>query len=289
MNRLVVTGATGNTGSEVLKKFRALSPTLEILALIRPSSETSELRRMGISVLECDLNNASTYQMHLHSSDTVLEMANLRFFKALRVAINTRGIQRAFFVTTTGVFSTFHSYAALYREIESEMRQSAFGVTILRPSMIYGNERDHNMHKLLSFLNKTPVFPVFGDGTSLMQPVHVEDLATGIVTAVTQNIVGEFNLAGPEPISYNSLLETSASALGKKIRFLHLPHKIIANLVAIAEKIPRFPIKHEQVMRLQENKNFDISKSIQLLNYAPRAFAVGIQQEISRLKELKKL
>jgi nucleoside-diphosphate-sugar epimerase len=289
MNRLVITGATGNTGSEVIKKLRVCAPTLEILALTRPSSETSELRRMGVRILECDLNNVSTYQKHLNLNDTVLEIANLRFFRALKVAISMTGIQRAFFVTTTGVFSSFHSYAALYREIESEIRQSPFGITILRPSMIYGNERDHNMHKLLNFLNKTPVFPVFGDGTSLMQPVHVEDLATGIVTAITHNVFGEFNLAGPEPITYNSLLQISALALNKDIKLLHLPHKIVANFIAIAEKIPRFPIKHEQVMRLQENKSFDISDSVKSLSYTPRPFAVGIQQEVQRLRSLKKL
>jgi nucleoside-diphosphate-sugar epimerase len=289
MNRLVVTGATGNTGSHVIKKLRYLDPNLKILALTRPSSNTVALQGFGVDVLECDLSDASTYEKHLNSSDIILEMANLRFFRSLKIAINNAGIQRAFFVTTTGVFSTFHSYSALYREIESEMRQASIRSTILRPSMIYGNERDHNMHKLLRVLSKTPIFPVFGDGMSLMQPVHVEDLATGIVSAVARDIVGEFNLAGPSPITYNSLLEACASALGKQIKPLHLPHKPVAALIAIAEKIPRFPIKHEQVMRLREDKNFDIANAIALLDYSPRAFSEGIAQEVSLLKKLQLL
>lgn len=289
MNRLVVTGATGNTGSHVVKQLKVRFPNLSILALVRPSSDTSELRRLNVDILECNLKDLSTYVKHLNSSDIVVEMANLRFFQILQTAMNTVGIQRAFCVTTTAVFSSFHSYSVLYREIESEMKQSSIKITILRPSMIYGNERDHNMHKLLRVLKKAPIFPIFGSGTSLMQPVHVDDLASGIVAAITSDAVGEFNLAGPKPITYKTLLTTASLALGKKVIFLHLPHILVANLVAVAEKIPRFPIKYEQVMRLQENKAFDISGSVKALNYSPRTFSVGIHQEVLRLLDLKKL
>jgi nucleoside-diphosphate-sugar epimerase len=289
MNRLVVTGATGNTGLHVVKQLRKMRPDLNILALVRPSSDTLELQYLDIDILECNLNDTYTYQMRLTPSDVILEMANLRFFKPLQIAMNMTGILRAFFVTTTGVFSTFHSYSALYRGIESEMRQSSVQITILRPSMIYGNERDHNMHKLLRFLNRTPIFPVFGDGLSLMQPVHVEDLASGIVTAVIHDIFGEFNLAGPEPMTYNLLLETATLALGKQVKLLHLPHRVVADLVRIAEKIPGFPIKYEQIMRLREDKTFDISNSVKLLSYMPRVFSVGIRQEVLQLKDSKKL
>ena len=289
MNRLVVTGATGNTGLHVVKQLKDKFPNLPILALVRQSSDTFALRKLNVDVLECNLEDISTYVPSLNSLDIIVEMANLRFFKALKTAMHTAGIKRAFCVTTTAVFSSFHSYSALYREIESEMEQSSIEITILRPSMIYGNERDHNMHKLLRFLKKAPIFPIFGDGMSLVQPVYVDDLAAGLVAAIANDAIGEFNLAGPEPITYKTLLTTSSVALGKKTVFLHLPHMLVADLIAVAEKIPRFPIKREQVMRLQENKTFDISSSVEVLNYAPRAFSVGIRQEVLRLLDLKKL
>lgn len=289
MNRLVVTGATGNTGLHVVRQLKDRFPNLSILALVRSSSDTTEIQKLGIDVLECSLEDISTYVTYLNSSDVVIEMANLRFFRVLETAMNIVGIQRAFCVTTTAVFSSFHSYSALYRDIESKMRQSQTKITILRPSMIYGNERDHNMHKLLYALKKAPIFPIFGDGMSLMQPVHVEDLATGIVMAITGNAIGEFNLAGPEPITYKNLLSTASLALNKRVIFLHLPHMLVAKVVAFAEKIPRFPIKHEQVMRLQENKAFDISDSTEILNYSPRTFSSGIRQEVLRLLDLKML
>src|SRR3712207_7109590 len=66
--------------------------------------------------------------------------------------------------------STLFPYTTLFR--------SAW--TILRPSMIYGSERDRNVHRLLRFLDRSPVFPIFGPGTNLWQPVYHEDCARGV-------------------------------------------------------------------------------------------------------------
>ena len=102
------------------------------------------------------------------------------------------------------------------------MRSSGVEVTILRPSMIYGNERDHNMHKLLRVLDRTPAIPVFG-ANALMQPVHVDDLADGIVRAVVADAHGEFNLAGPEPLAYQGVLRSAMAALGRRVALAPVP------------------------------------------------------------------
>ena len=213
-------------------------------------------------------------------------MANLRIADVLLPVAQRAGCRRAFCVTTTGVFSAFNSYSKMYRDIEARMRESEIAVTILRPSMIYGNERDHNMHKLLAFIDRFPLFPIFGDGKALMQPVHVEDLAAGICSAVERNETGEFNLAGPRPVSYVDLLQTCADSLGRNIRFMNIPYSVATAAAAVLERVPRFPISREQVRRLAEDKVYDIEKSVRLLNYSPRELATGIADEIARLRSL---
>jgi nucleoside-diphosphate-sugar epimerase len=164
MNRFIITGATGNTGFLVLERIKKQLPNIPILALVRSSSDTSALKRLAVPFHECNLEHPATYQSQLHTDDVLIETANLRLFRWLEPVLKSARIKRAFCVTTTAVFSKHHSYSSLYREIESNMKQSSVKVTILRPSMIYGNERDHNMHKLLRVLHRTPIFPVFGDG-----------------------------------------------------------------------------------------------------------------------------
>ena len=172
-SRLIVVGGTGNTGLHVLNLLRQAQPEREILALVRAESSISALRELSIPHVVCHLENPASYLSHVKPGDILLEMANLRYARQMMPHLINAGVRRAFCVTTTAVFSKHHSFSRLYREIEAELKQGDWQVTILRPSMIYGNKRDHNMHKLLRLLNKTPLFPIFGKGCALMQPVHV--------------------------------------------------------------------------------------------------------------------
>lgn len=286
-SRFVVTGGTGNTGSHVLSMLYRRNPQIEILALVRQGSDTNFLRSMGVSILELDFSNLEKLKPHLRQDDILLEMANMRFACDLLSIFAQTGTKRAFCVTTTAIFSKFHSYSILYHEIEQNIKKLPIETTILRPSMIYGNERDHNMHKLLLLMSLSPIFPVFGSGAALMQPVHVIDLAMGIVSAVEKDVCGEFNLAGPSPIPYNEILKNCADALERNILFFHVVHGGAAFFVRFLEKVPGFPLKYEQIMRLVEDKAFNIENSQRILDYQPRDFRAGVFSEVERLREIK--
>jgi nucleoside-diphosphate-sugar epimerase len=252
----------------------------QLLALVQPTSSVTKLRAQGVRTHACDLERPETYLSRIEPGAVFVGIANLRLSDSMLPHMKQHGVEHAFCVTTTAVFSSFHSYSRLYREIEARMKAIDMPVTILRPSMIYGNGRDHNMHRLITFVERTPVFPVFGPGTALMQPVHVEDLATGIVSAVQKRAIGEFNLAGPVAMTYNDVLNQVAEALGKKLRLVHVNHGVAARIVKAIERVPGFPVKHEQVMRLLEDKAFDISRSVNMLDYHPRTFREGIRQQV---------
>ena len=286
LSRILMTGATGNTGQYVLRRLLTLQPNRPVLALVRQSTDTAALRQLGVPWHICDLDKPQTYLHRVASGDILLETANLRHARQMLLPLAGVGVKRAFCVTTTGVFSVHHSYSALYREIEDEMRSSPVMVTLLRPSMIYGNEQDHNMHKLLRFIARFPIYPIFGKGRALMQPVHVEDLAEGIVQAVVKDARGEFNLAGPTALPYKQIIDEAFRALGRQGIIIFVPVAPIAFLTGLLERVPRFPIKKEQVIRLQEDKAFSIGSSQIELGYMPRTFEVGINQEVDRLRKV---
>jgi uncharacterized protein YbjT (DUF2867 family) len=282
--RLVLTGATGNTGLAVTTRLCRRVGAGRLLALVRPTTRTAPLEALGVAHAVVDLESPASAARLFRPGDVLVEMANLRHAPPLLEAMAAAGASRAFLVTTTAVFSSHHSFSALYRDIEARIRASAPVATILRPSMIYGNERDHNMHRLLRTLARVPAFPVFGSGASLMQPVHVEDLADGVVAAVERDARGEYNLAGPEPIPYSRVIVEASAALGRRVPLLRLPLGPVAAAVRVAERLPGFPITHEQVLRLQEDKAFDIRTSARDLGYAPRPFATGVREEVARLR-----
>lgn len=189
-------------------------------------------------------------------------------------------------MTTTGVFSSYNQFSEIYKVNEAKIRASGVTYTILRPSMIYGHPKDKNMSRLIRFLCKYPVFPLFDAGRSLMQPVFEEDLADGIVAAIgeprTEN--QEYNLAGPEAIPYRSLIQTILDVLQRRVFILNVPFGLASSVARLGERIPGFPITHEQVLRLQEDKAFDISKAVAELSYKPRPFAIGVEDEITQMR-----
>lgn len=156
-------------------------------------------------------------------------------------------------MTTTGAFSKYRAAAAGDLEAEDAVRKSCLGYTILRPTMIYGGPGDRNMHRLVRVLAQTPVFPLFGDGKHLMQPIHVDDLANAIVAAALNEAVvgGEFNLAGANALPYKDLVRAVATALGRRILIVRTPLGLVAAIAGAFERtrIP-FPITREQVLRL---------------------------------------
>jgi nucleoside-diphosphate-sugar epimerase len=155
--------------------------------------------------------------------------------------------------------------------------------------MIYGSELDHNMHKLLRFLDRSPVFPLFGNGENLWQPVYYEDLARGLYAALTRpGTEGQiYDLPGARPLAYLDLVRIAAGALGKKVRIIRLPTQPVRWALQAAEglRLP-LPVSSDQVLRLREDKAYSYDKAREELGYTPRAFKEGIALEVRRLREI---
>jgi nucleoside-diphosphate-sugar epimerase len=169
------------------------------------------------------------------------------------------------------------------------VRESGLEYTIVRPTMIYGSELDKNMHRLLRFLDRSPVFSVFGSGENLWQPVYHEDCARGLYEALVRPaaVRESYDLPGAEPLTYLELVETAAGALGRKPSIVRLPLEPVRLALAAAERLRLpLPIKSEQVLRLREDKAYPYDKAAKDLGYAPRPFREGIALEVARLREL---
>lgn len=282
---IIFSGSTSDTGNRVLKRLVNKFGCDSITCLVRSSSNTTFVDSLKVKKIIGDVTEPETLQHSLNPSSVYLDMTHPKYYHLSLEAIIKAKVERAYFVTTTGVFSKYNQFSQIYKDNEAKIRSSGITYTILRPSMIYGSLRDKNMHKLILFLNKFPVFPLFG-GDSLMQPVYVEDLADGITAAIgnakTEN--EDYNLAGLESITYRSIVDTVSKELNKNTVKLGINSKLAAGFARYLQHIPKFPVTEEQVLRLQEDKVFDISKSVEGLMYSPRSFESGIKLEIEEMR-----
>jgi nucleoside-diphosphate-sugar epimerase len=145
------------------------------------------------------------------------------------------------------------------------------------------------MHKLLRFLDRFPVFPIFGSGENLWQPVYYEDLASGLYAALMKPGTESqtYDLPGARPLTYLDLVRAAAGSLGKRVRIVRIPAEPVRRGLLAAERLRLpLPVSSEQVLRLREDKAYPYGKAREELGYAPRTFNEGIALEIRRLREI---
>jgi NAD(P)H dehydrogenase (quinone) len=133
---ILITGATGNTGSLVVRNLAKKFPPDSIVALVRPQSDIRELTSLGVQTHACDLSIPSSYLPIVEKGSTFVGISNLRHSDEMLPHLVNAKIARAHCVTTTTVFSGYHSYSALYRQIEERLLDVDIPVSLLRPSMI---------------------------------------------------------------------------------------------------------------------------------------------------------
>lgn len=287
--KLFIAGATSDLGNRVVSQLVRRYGKQMVTCLVRNTSNIDYLKGLGVVIKIGDVTQPETFQDELGPDTVYIDMTHPKYYSKSINTVKNAGTQRAFFVTTTGIYSKYNHCSDVYKLGEASIKESGIKYTILRPSMIYGTERDRNMTKLLCYLDKYPIFPIFGKGDCYMQPVYVQDLADGIFSAIDNKEISslkEYNLCGPSPLTYLELLRIASESLSRKVRFFHIPYWLAVGIVTIAEKIPAFPIKKEQVLRMLEDKSFDITDSVRELNYTPRNFNEGIKEEIKHLKKI---
>ena len=237
-----------------------------------------------------DLGRSETLQEALRGTDAIVNIASLGFGHAPEIvsAIRRAGIKRCLFISTTAIFTQLNAASKGVRmAAERTIVESGLDYTILRPTMIYGSSRDRNIWRLIRYLDKFPIIPIFGSGNNLQQPVYVGDVAQAITKALLTEVTHgkSYNIAGANPITYNEMIDTVSALLGRKINKIHLPVKPVTLGLSFMEKAwVKFPIKTEQVLRLNEDKNFDYSNAICDFGYKPRTFRDGVRLVLDELR-----
>jgi nucleoside-diphosphate-sugar epimerase len=286
--RVFVTGATGFTGSRVVPLL--LKHGYQVRCLHRAGSDCSPLRQPEIEWVEGDLADTQALASSMKGTEALVNLASLGFGHADSIVSATQraGIQRAIFISTTAIYTQLNAKSKSARlAAERAIQTSGLEYTILRPTMIYGSPRDRNMWRLIRLLRLSPVVPIFGDGSYLQQPIHVDDVAGAVISCLsTDRTIGKsYNIAGRHPISYNEVVDTVATQLKKRVWKVHFPSRPAVLLLKSFEHlhIP-FPFMAEQILRLNENKNFDYEAAQMDFGFDPMSFEEGIHLELKTLR-----
>ena len=288
MMKVIVTGATGFTGSRVVPLL--LNSGYEVRCLYRTSSDRSQLSSSAVEWAQGDLSDTASLSASMQGTDALVNLASLGFGHAdsIVTAAQSAGIKRAIFISTTAIFTQLNARSRTVRlAAERAIERSGLDYTILRPTMIYGSPRDRNMWRLIKFMRISPIVPVVGDGKYLQQPIYVDDVAAAILGCLkADSTLGRsYNIAGKHPLTYNEVIDTIARQMNKRAWKLHVPSKPVVSLLALFERLHlSFPIKVEQVLRLNENKDFSYAEAQKDFGFSPLSFEEGIGLELRRIE-----
>lgn len=150
-------------------------------------------------------------------------------------AVQTEGAERiARIAAQSGVSSLVH-LSALGADAESDSdyaRTKAAGeaavqehfpnAVILRPSVVFGPE-DEFFNRFAKMTRFGPVLPIVG-GTSLFQPVYVDDVAQAAVAGVLGSApAGVYELGGPDVASLRDLMHKMLGVIRRRRLIVNLP------------------------------------------------------------------
>ena len=126
---------------------------------------------------------------------------------------------------------------------EAFVRESGMAWTILRASVVYG-PGDHYFSRLAEFVKRGPVVPVLGNGRALSAPIHVNDLASAVASAL-EDACGEnalLDACGPNILSTNAVLDLLMAALRQRRPVVHLPLGLMRAAASALEYLPHPPL-----------------------------------------------
>ena len=278
---ILVTGGTGHTGSRLALHFAERGEDVRVLT--RTPDKARRLLGDRVPALFGDLADPASVASSLASCTAVLALTHIRFAPKVIELCRAAGVRRAIFTSSTRRFTNFPEETA--RQViagEEAVSSSGLDWTIIRPSMIYGGPQDNNIEHLVRSLRRWPVHPLPGGGRMRWQPVFTWDVIAAIESAMERRIsIGKaYTVAGPESISYADMVRTILRRLNRRALLVPLPLGALKVLVRFYGRLSRHPrIRIDQILRLEEDKVFDISEARNELGSAPsrstRGFAAS--------------
>lgn len=323
--RVFVTGAAGFIGGRTVRSLRERGD--QVVAIVRePTSATAlSLRDLGVRLIAGDLGSQDEIQQAMSGSDAVIHIAgsyrvgiprserpamyeaNVTVAERVLDAAIAARIPRIVQVSTVNVFGdtrgrvvdetyrrdltwgflSYYDETKYLAHVATEARmQTGAPIVIVQPGMVYG-QGDHSGvgEQLQAAFDGTAHY--IGLGELGISPVHVDDVAGGIIAAMDHGRIGEAYALGGENIRVGEAMAISARAGGRRPPRLHVPTILLRMAVPFGEAaadLVGLPPNLAEVLKASDGVTYWSShaKATAEFGYNPRALATGAVDAFAR-------
>jgi uncharacterized protein YbjT (DUF2867 family) len=229
---ILITGATGTVGSEVVKRLSAQGK--QIRAVTRDLQKAEANRLPHVHFVKADFDDPDSMRRACAGAERVFlltsstERAEKQQIDFVRVA-QKGGVRQIVKlsqlhadVKSPGRFLRYHA------AVEAAMRATGMTFTFLRPNLF--------MQGLLNFRQSIKQKSAFfaAAGEARISAVDVRDLADVAAAALTssQHDNKSYSLTGSEALTFAEMAEQLSTALGRTIAFVDIPPEAMREALA---------------------------------------------------------
>jgi uncharacterized protein YbjT (DUF2867 family) len=224
---ILVTGASGNIGSEVVKQLLSDAPEVSIKAAVHSSQNVRKVKDDGrVKVMQVDYNEPDTLREALEDVDKLFlltpdvpnaaDLASNVVTQAKKAGIRHIVKQSVMGADLEADVGTMR----LHRQVEKFIEQSGISFTFLRPNEFMQNFV--NFHSPSIKGNNAFYIPLEDAKVSL---VDVRDIAAVAVKSLTDDDKHKnktYLITGPEALSYHQVAEILSNTTGRKINYVNI-------------------------------------------------------------------
>lgn len=239
---ILLTGATGLVGGELLPEL--LNAGHEVRTLVRDPRKLGE-HRVDVQISLGDIGDPFSLRHAMRGVDTVIHLAattrdqrggTIEELNGLATERLLRSAERAGvekFVFFSAMSATTFQRTRFFRSkalAERAVRESSLEATVFAPSIMY--RPGDAWITLLQRFSLLPVVPVSGSGHALYQPIWARDVARCVAASLDDGGSNPgrnrlYELAGPEILSYDDIVEVVMGAGGRNHPLVHVPLPLV--------------------------------------------------------------
>lgn len=229
---LLVTGATGNNGSEIIK--RLAMQNVPVRAMVRDRAKA--MTAPNVEVVEADFDRPETLLSALSGVDRAFLLTNssehaeaqqLAFVEAAKQSGVAQIVKLSQFAADRNSPVRFLRYHAA---VEAAIQASGMAYTFLRPNLF--------MQGLLNFkstiASQNAFYAAIGDAKVSM--IDVRDIADVAIAALTEpGHEGKiYDLTGAQALTHTEAAQYLSDAIGRKINFVDIsPDQMLETLLSV--------------------------------------------------------
>jgi uncharacterized protein YbjT (DUF2867 family) len=224
------------------------------------------------------VNAVSLYVEH---GQQTFQLVHVECAQRIAAQAQRAGVKRLVHVSGIGADAASQSlYIRKRGEGELAVRRAFADAILVRPGVMFGPD-DAFLAIILQLLRRSPLYPMFGQGLTRLQPAYVEDVAEAIARSLQKAEArgSTYELGGPRVYSYKEFLKTVAHEACLKSILIPVPFVVWHALARISEMLPSPPITQNQVELMQIDSVCNTQMpSFRDLDTSPRSVEMILQR-----------